>query len=877
MSSLKITRFLGITPKISPELLPDTGAQIARNCKLYSGDLIPFPKPGLVANAGKTGTLRTLYALRNPDTDALVWMTWANVVDIATPASDEIGDQRFYYTGDGKPKVSTYDLATSGSGYPADYYELGLPLPDLKPTTVATPFTPISAESYTRDGSNNVTITTAADHNLKSGALVTISGFTYRTGTYTRAGTLLTVTISNHNIDTGAELLLEMTSGTGTSNKYAVTKTGANTFTCIDSATGTTSGNIRWSIRDLNNTQEITVIDPKTITYFSTGPKIAKTMVTTAATYSQTTTTVTVTSAAHGLANGEEVLLDFTSGTATDGTYIVASVATDTFTVTAPTATTSGNVNWSKTAVGKLDLGGQIQARTHLYTWYTPWDEESIGSEPSEALFIKEGQIVTVSNLPSAPPSGKNFVRAIRLYRTLSGNTDADYFRLATLYYPNTISGVMRTNGVSRVTMLYPHNLIKDDRFKIDGCTLPSFDITDGVVTDIINEYTFEYAQAAVDYYTAVASGTLYYDSAENPDKDPARYWGLGGDYTFVDNFSYRSLLDVLTSNEYDPPPEDLIGLTVLQNGMMVGFTGNDLYFCEPKIFHAWPQKYKRSFESPIVGLATIGGNLLVLTESYPYVISGTDPAIMSQARLSSRYPCLNRQSIVETSFGVVYTTHDGLVVYAPAQAAQLMTKAIHSSDTWNASLDPTTLVGTTYKDLYFASHSAGAITFETSTDQKIGPTFVDNDFIFTASWYDDITNDLYIISGDEGDIYKWDDPSQPLGTMYWKSKVMVSKDYTNLGAARVVADYTGEDQSTIWNQTEANWEADDQLWDQLDNITFRLYVDKNLIFTTTVSNSNAFRLPTGYRSDTFEVEIESVVRVRSIHLGETPTSLRTS
>jgi predicted phage tail protein len=68
----------------------------------------------------------------------------------------------------------------------------------------------------------------------------------------------------------------------------------------------------------------------------------------TSATYSQTTTTITVTSTAHGLVAGDYVYLDFTSGTATDGTYVVATAAANSFTVTAASATTSGNVSWIK-------------------------------------------------------------------------------------------------------------------------------------------------------------------------------------------------------------------------------------------------------------------------------------------------------------------------------------------------------------------------------------------------------------------------------------------------------------------------------------------------------------------------------------------------
>ena len=804
MTALKLTKFLGTSPKQASELLPDTAAQIARNCKLYSGDLIPYPLPYVVANTGRSGPNRTLYALRDPDTQEPVWLSWDVPVTIATPATDESGEQRFYFSGDGAPKVSTYNLATSGSlPYPVTAYDLGLPLPDIKPVAVSTPFTPPTTSSFARDAGNNVTLVLASSHNLKNGALATISGFTYRTGTYSRTGTLITVTITGHNLVTGAEVLLEFTSGTATSNRYSVTVTGTDTFTCNDGASGATSGDVRWDIRDLNNTQEVTVINANTITYFSSGTQIGTTANTT----------------------------------------------------------------------GKVDLGGQIQSRTYLYTWYTPWQEESIGSEPSSALFIKEGQIVTVSNLPEEPPSGNNFIRGIRLYRTVSGTTDADYFRLVTLWFPVAIASVSRTANVSTIVFPHPHNMIEGDRFKFADCDLPSFNITGGEVLSIVDSHSITYAQTGADIVsTPLVNGTLYYDVSENPGTDTAVYWGDAGNFTFTDNFNYRSLLNILQSNEYDAPPSDLNGLTIIQNSILAGFSGNDLYLSEPNVFHAWPTKYKRSFDSTIVGLAQIGGNLLILTEMYPYILSGTDPAVMAQAKLSARYPCLNPQSIVETSFGVVYATHDGLAVYSPSIAAQLLTKAVHSSDTWNASLDPSTLVGVTYKDAYFASHSAGSIIFE--SNDKAGPTFVDSDFIFSAAWYDSLTNKLYLVNGN-GDIYLWDDQTQPADTMTWKSKTLITKDFTNIGAARVIADYLPDEPTTVWNLTDTNWEDEEQEWDAEEPITFKLYVNKELYFTTTCSNSNVFRLPSGYKSDTFEVEVGGHIRVRAVHLGETPTSLR--
>mgnify|MGYP003333855851 FL=1 len=59
--------------------------------------------------------------------------------------------------------------------------------------------------------------------------------------------------------------------------------------------------------------------------------------------------------------------------------------------------------------------------------------------------------------------------------------------------------------------------------------------------------------------------------------------------------------------------------------------------------------------------------------------------------------------------------------------------------------------------------------------------------------------------------------------------------------------------------------------------ITFRIWANKQLIFQGTVSDSNIFRLPSGYRSDTFEVAVSGSARVRAVHIGETPYGLRTA
>ncbi len=73
-------------------------------------------------------------------------------------------------------------------------------------------------------------------------------------------------------------------------------------------------------------------------------------------TYSQSSTTITITITNHRLFAGDSLVIDFTSGSSADGTYVVSSVTNaNVFVVTAASgATTSGNVSIEKTASYKF-------------------------------------------------------------------------------------------------------------------------------------------------------------------------------------------------------------------------------------------------------------------------------------------------------------------------------------------------------------------------------------------------------------------------------------------------------------------------------------------------------------------------------------------
>jgi len=800
MGSVKLTRFLGESPKISSELLPDGAAQNAFNAKLYSGDLIPYRTPKLVENVGRTGTIQTLYKLTNPTNNNNVFLTYLNDVDIATASAPwtttsntEDTEQRFYYTGDGTPKVSNYDLATNGSApYPVTngYYDLGLPLPITTPNTVAVSFSVVSATHYERDSGNTATFYGSGNHNLRSGNIVTIRDF-------------------------------------GTS----------------DEAKGFNATNV-----------EITVINTTDFQYFSPGGQTSKTSNTT----------------------------------------------------------------------GRADMAGNTQIRTYVYTWVTPWDEESIPSLASSEVYIKEGQTVTVSNLPQAKPSApaQNFVRGIRLYRTVVSTAATEYFLLSTLWFPTATTKVKRVGSVVTLTLEYPHNFIVDDRFKLSGMTTDSGSMNgEFSVASIIDKYSFTFTDSGnAISETADTNGTVFHDIAESLD-DTVRYWG-DSSYNFTDDFLISGLSTILPSIDFDPPPTGMKGIRASHNNILIGFFDNQLCFSFPDKPHAWPERFRLTFDSDIVAVEAIQGFILVLTEEYPYQVSGNDPATMVSARIDTLYPCLSKKSVVNMGYGVIWATHGGLASYAPSAGISLVTQLIHDWDTWNTTLDPATLIGHYYNGKYFGSHSSQSFIFE--RDDKVGGLLVSINYTFSAACTDYKTGVMYYIGDDQGNLYEWDNKTQVLSPLEWKSKTIVTKDYMNLGAARVIADFATSTEEAenviaynntlpafnngIWaksiqlgtlngptDYTDAGTavnnigtlnaypiNADGQTKFPLEStgnqpVTFKLFVDKQLIFQGTVSSDEVFRLPSGYRSDTFEIGVSGSSRIRAIHIGETPYGLRSA
>ncbi len=312
---------------------------------------------------------------------------------------------------------------------------------------------------------------------------------------------------------------------------------------------------------------------------------------------------------------------------------------------------------------------------------------------------------------------------------------------------------------------------------------------------------------------------------------------------------------EALPSETWFEPPAALKGLTAMANGMLAGFVGNTLYFSEPYQGHAWPEDYRRAVDHPIVGLAAAGNMLFVMTEGYPYTAVGNHPEVISLNKLERAQSCISSRSIVDIEAGAMYASSSGLV-FLTAGGARLVTSGVFDRRAWSQ-IAPTKLHGYFYKGKYFGFYDATGVSPPLPDIPDEGGFIFDptqNDVVFTdttadSAFFDPVDGFLHIAEKPttQNQRFAWDNDQNNKTTLRYRSREIEARR-TNFTAARVSA--------------------------LAYPVTFRLYVDGVIKSTHTVQNKRPFRLPSGFTSRDWAVEVESTEEIEAVFFADTMEEL---
>lgn len=319
---------------------------------------------------------------------------------------------------------------------------------------------------------------------------------------------------------------------------------------------------------------------------------------------------------------------------------------------------------------------------------------------------------------------------------------------------------------------------------------------------------------------------------------------------TFTDNVLDAALGEEIPTSTFNAPADDtaadhpegpMLGLVSMPNGILAGFAGQTVFFSEAFQPHAYPDEYKLTVKADIVALAPLNTGLLVLTKEKPAIIQGLDPSSMSMMEVDSSLSCVSKRSVVDMGEFVIYSSPDGLVM-ANESGLNLITDQTFTRDQWQE-YTPSSVVGFHWEGHYVAFYNNGTESKGFIFDPRGGKnSFVKLDFHATAGFNDLESDSLYLVVSGSLVVFAEGTSNE---SFTWRGKKFYNPRPINPAVAKVECDSYSP------------------------NPTFKLYADGQLKHTQTVTSSNAFRLPSGYKANEFEIELSGAVPVNEVCVYE--------
>ena len=531
---------------------------------------------------------------------------------------------------------------------------------------------------------------------------------------------------------------------------------------------------------------------------------------------------------------------------------------------TAPTVTPSGG--------SAADV-----TRFYAYTFYDDWNQESATSPVSALTTGKPDGTWAISGMDTAPASSGT--------GTVSVSSGVTTF---------TNSGSAK------------HWLRVGDEVVIGGATVAVSEIVSPSVFKVPGDFTGQ-----TSWVRKASWGTCT--------KRLYRTTGSTGQWQLVaENISGTSYNDTLTDAQipgdelvtasWELPPTDLKGVIALPTGVLAGFSGTEICFSEPFQPHAWPPEYRmRSQGYPVVSIGVYTSGIVVGTTGVPMVILGHEPGQMMAQPAEGAYPCLSKRSMVSLGDRVAYATTHGIVTIGD-NGVDILTKDWFTRDEWVLYLPETITAVAVRGRLYLMCGAEGEKPILLIFDYLDGTGLTTAYINATAMFGDLVTGKLFISDVPNYDIREFD----PVDGLYmpqdWMSKEFVVPEPINLGAAKVNFEsrFSQQDIDNLqaaydaavaanlaliasgdvggsigWNEIGGGTIGGSNLLEvylptlESPGVTFTLYVDGVAVYSRVLNTSNGFRLPSGYKADTFAVRVQGQSLVKSIELAETMQGLK--
>ncbi|HVW65196.1 MAG TPA: hypothetical protein VHB01_09280 [Nitrosospira sp.] len=540
--------------------------------------------------------------------------------------------------------------------------------------------------------------------------------------------------------------------------------------------------------------------------------------------------------------------------------------------------------------------GGIVASRSYVYTFVTPWGEESRPSPPSSAVSGSSDDAWMLSAMDGAPPNSGVLTNAV------GGTPLPGQVEIAL----DTVFGLRAGEGIQFASVVGMTDL--NGRFRIASVDTAAKKIAVALATSQAYSGGGTWARVAP-HNTSGMSRRIYRTVTASSDTE---YHYVATIPAVVSTFNDTvpdgevALAEALPSAAWEMPPADMKGIIILANGIAAGFAGNEVLFSEPFKPYAWPVAYRQTYDQDIVAIAANGTTLVGMTTGNPFTITGVEPATMGggMEKLGVAWPCMAKRGVANFAFGVGYPAPQGMVIIGTAAGtSDIVTKDLFTQSEWSE-LNPGTFIAAAADNRYYAGYSADGASLMFVIDKAESASFLKVNQRITAIWADPATGRLYVAV--DRKIYEWEGDAGTKLTYEWRSRKFITAPPVNYGAARIDADFEMSEAEMAFaldaheaavaanHALAASGAMNDGVADpavgeyeiggdamspipplQLDSLQFQLWIDGTLKFSKQVGSSRAFRLPGGYKADNVEIVLSGNVKVSAVTLAETMDGLR--
>jgi hypothetical protein len=256
---------------------------------------------------------------------------------------------------------------------------------------------------------------------------------------------------------------------------------------------------------------------------------------------------------------------------------------------------------------------------------------------------------------------------------------------------------------------------------------------------------------------------------------------------TYTDKLNDSELSESL--EVYENPDDSIIGLVALPQGFLAAFKDKEIHFSYPNLPNCWSTDFRLTIDYDIIGLGVSGNDLVILTNGFPYIASGSDPLEMSLARLPVNQACISKKSICTIQNMVVYASPDGLIGIQGGSVKNLTEKIFSKAD-WRAFLpadvdDWDTVISGVYDNrIYIWNGTSGLIV------DFLNNNVTTTDVLATTVYSDVIDDKLYLVI--DSNVKEWDESTEDYMKITWKSKEFFIPRPINFAATRIIADTYG-------------------------------------------------------------------------------------